>query len=60
MRRAAALQEPENMSDQPPVSLAVDADGITALTLNRPEQLNAFDPSFTGARPRRRVRTWAW
>jgi len=48
------------MSDQPPVSLAVDADGITALTLNRPEQLNAFDPSFTGARPRRRVRTWAW
>lgn len=43
IRRAAALQEPENMSDQPPVRLDVDADGIDALTLNRPEQLNAFD-----------------
>ena len=34
------------MSDQPPVRLDVDADGITALTLNRPEQLNAFDPNL--------------
>lgn len=31
------------MSDQPPVRLDVDADGIAAPTLNRPEQLNAFD-----------------
>lgn len=32
------------MSNQPPVRLDVDADGIATLTLNRPEQLNAFDP----------------
>ncbi len=31
------------MSDQPPVRLDVDADGIATLTLNRPDQLNAFD-----------------
>ncbi|MDP1692720.1 MAG: enoyl-CoA hydratase-related protein [Burkholderiaceae bacterium] len=31
------------MLDQPPVRLDVDADGIGTLTLNRPEQLNAFD-----------------
>lgn len=31
------------MSTEPPVRLTVDADGIATLTLNRPDQLNAFD-----------------
>ncbi|MEO8296610.1 MAG: hypothetical protein ABI574_02265 [Burkholderiales bacterium] len=31
------------MSDQSPVRQDVDADGVATLTLNRPDQLNAFD-----------------
>uniref|UniRef100_UPI002FC6D95D enoyl-CoA hydratase/isomerase family protein n=1 Tax=Ramlibacter sp. TaxID=1917967 RepID=UPI002FC6D95D len=31
------------MPDQPPVRLDIDAAGIATITLNRPEQLNAFD-----------------
>ncbi|MDO8769147.1 MAG: enoyl-CoA hydratase/isomerase family protein, partial [Burkholderiaceae bacterium] len=37
------------MSVEPPILFAVDADGIGTLTLNRPEQLNAFDMDMVDA-----------
>jgi len=37
------------MSVEPPILFAVDADGIGTLTLNRPEQLNAFDLEMVDA-----------
>ncbi|MGK2900027.1 MAG: enoyl-CoA hydratase/isomerase family protein [Burkholderiaceae bacterium] len=37
------------MSDQPPILLDVDADGIATLTLNRPDQLNAFGQDMIDA-----------